>query len=224
MALNEHVEHQVVGALRTVVRRKFGHNSWHIDRDDKKEFLKIITCVRVEPTASWSQPTAVVAAHESGKSTLMAEGTWRSSAKVRLGVQANYRIRAYSLKPVRLGAGVGGGVGGVGGAAAGGTGGAVAGVAIGATVGTVVPIVGNIVGGIIGGIVGGIGGVVVGAGTGAAVGTGAGAVASYDDGVNIKAREVFQQLPSFSEDKHNNIVYCILCSNNQADGFYYRLT
>ena len=146
------------------------------------------------------------------------------SHSVQLIVQANYPIRVYASKPVKIGAALGGGVGGV----VGGLTGASGGVAAGALIGSIVPVAGTIFGGIIGGIVGGIGGAVAGGAAGAGVGAGGGAITGNIKHHIVYARDVFRELPEFSEDKNSNVVQCTipmttvctanLCTRTPADG------
>ena len=142
------------------------------------------------------------------------------SHNIRLTVQANYPIRVYPRGPVHVGAGVGGGVGGVVGGAAGVGGG----VAAGAVIGSVVPVAGTIIGGIIGGIVGGIGGAVAGAAAGSGVGAGGGAIRSNIEYHKVYPREVFQWLPQFSHDEHNNVVQCTVLVSTVCSSSHCNLT
>ena len=152
------------------------------------------------------------------------QGTNEYCIKTRVSVQADYIIRVYPSKPVKVGAAVGGGVGGSAGVAGGGTGGAAAGALIGATAGTVVPGVGNIVGGIVGGVIGGIAGAVAGGGAGVGIGAGAGAIHSNIHCIKITAREVFQGLPCFFDEKTDHVVSCELCINRTGEGSEYQVT
>ena len=131
------------------------------------------------------------------------------SHKIRLSVQADFKIRVYCAKPVKIGAAAGGGTGAVVGAAGGATGGA----AVGALVGSVVPVAGTIVGGVIGGIVGGIGGFIGGGAAAAGVGAGVGAAHSNNVYKTVQAYEVFNKLPEFSEDRTNNTCSCTITGN-----------
>ena len=110
---------------------------------------------------------------------------------------ANIKIRVYNLKHLKKGAASGAGI-----VEATGLGtGAVA----GAVIGTVVPGIGNIVGALVGGAIGLAAGTVGGAAAGAGVGAGIGGLVSYDNPVRITARQVFQELPGFTEC--DNTVY-----------------
>ena len=161
----------------------------------------------------WKQTVDTVPSHTHMEA---AHGEIQIPNKIKVCVQADFVTRVYPRKPVKVGAAVGGGVGGAGGAAAGGTGGAAVGFLIGASLGSVVPGVGNIVGGILGGVIGGIGGVAVGGGAGAGIGAGVGAIHSNVNWVTITAKEVFQELPHFSENEKNNTVSCVLLENSTA--------
>ena len=131
------------------------------------------------------------------------------SHDVCLTVQANYPIRVYPRKPVKIGAAAGGGVGGGVGVVAGVGGG----IAAGALIGSIVPVAGTIVGGAIGGIVGGVVGPFAGAGVGAALGAAGGAIKGDIKHHTILARDVFRLLPQFCEDEDNNVVQCTVLEN-----------
>ena len=104
---------------------------------------------------------------------------------------ANIKIRIYNLKHVKKGAASGAGIAGATGLA----GGAIA----GAVIGTVVPGIGNIVGFLVGGAIGVFAGTAGGAAAGASIGAGIGGLVSYDKPVRVTARQVFQELPGFTE-------------------------
>ena len=110
---------------------------------------------------------------------------------------ANIQIRIYKLKHVKRGA--------AGGAATGGVAGLVGGALTGVVVGTVVPGIGNLVGILVGGAIGLATGTAGGSAVGAGAGAGIGGLVSWDNPVRITAREVFQELPGFTEC--DNTVY-----------------
>ena len=137
--LEKNTDAIILRALDTVARGVY-HQGFHIDRDDKENFLSIVK--RIE----------------------------RRGNSLTLSVQPDYPIRVYARGPVHVGAGVGGGTGGVIGGAAGIGGGIAAGALIGSIVPVAGTIVGGVIGGIVGGIGGAVAGAGAGSGAGAATG------------------------------------------------------
>lgn len=172
-----------------------------------------------ENTTDWKNGPAVVEPHTS---ITHAHGEYGKSQTRVVHIDANSKIRIYPKAPVKAGAGVGAGGGGGGGALAGGVGGAVAGATVGAVAGSVFPIAGNIAGAIVGGVIGGLGGVfgggAVGGGVGAAVGAGIGHGVAKNNPAEITAKEIFQKLSHFYEDKNCNEVVCELLENTAYHG------
>ncbi len=170
------------------VAREILPNGFHIDRDDLKSLMRIITVVKKTPRNSGS----------------LAQD-WE------LSVQADFRIRVYSRLPVKQGAAIAGGIG----AGLGVVGGTAGGITAGAVIGSVVPVAGTVVGGIIGGVLGFFGGLAVGGSAGASTGAGLGAADSNNRHTIVYAHQVFAKCnPGSSNDITNNKCHCVLTIGN----------
>ena len=180
------IQPQIKAALETVAREILP-NGFHIDRDDLKSFMKIITVVKERPRNSGSL-----------------------AQDLELSVQTDFRIRVYPRLPVKQGAAIAGGLG----AGLGAAGGTAGGIAAGALIGSVVPGPGTIIGGIIGGVLGLFGGLAVGGGAGASTGVGLGAADSNNRHRIVSAYQVFCKCPEYSKDETNNKCHCVLTVEN----------
>ena len=122
--------------------------------------------------------------------------------------QASYEFHVYPGRFMQKGAAVGGAVGGAGGV----VGGAALGGVVGGVTGFALGPLGAVAGAIVGAVGGGAaGGAAVGAGAGgvgAVIGAGAGRAVQNTRMFIITAREVFQHMSGFREDKEQKLVYC----------------
>jgi len=147
----------------------------------------------------------------------------RMSRSLEVRAQASYEFHVYPGWFVHRGAALGGAVGGAGGV----VGGAALGGVIGGVTGFALGPLGAVAGAIVGTVGGAAaGGTAVGAGAGgvgAGVGAGVGRAVQIQRVFTITARDVFQHLPGFREDKEQKLVYCQIRDSHSWEEMAYSI-